>query len=78
LNNPQYGVGPLDRFNVYCRDGAAKGSYWNDYGQSTGYPHNVLFDRDGFIRKWKVGAILDANVAVWEASIKELLGISGA
>jgi fibronectin type 3 domain-containing protein len=77
LNSPQFGTPPLDRFNVYCRDGAPKGSYWNDYGQSTGYPHNVLFDRDGFIRKWKVGAILDANVAVWENSIKELLGISG-
>ncbi|MBN2082571.1 redoxin domain-containing protein [bacterium] len=75
LNNPQFGTGPFNRFHVYCRDGAAHGNYWTKYGKTTGYPHNVLFDRDGYIRKWKTGAILDDNVQLWEDSFKELLGV---
>ncbi|MBN2082574.1 hypothetical protein JW859_10275 [bacterium] len=29
-------MSPLDLFQVYCRTGATKGTYWTSYGQTSG------------------------------------------
>lgn len=68
-NNLQY-------LDCYCRNGAARGAHWTKYGYGGGYPHNVLMDRDGAIRRWKVGAVINENVALWEQTIKEIVGVS--
>lgn len=71
---PYNAVVPLDLFHCYCGKMPVS-DYWQRLGYANADPHNALFDRDGYARRIKVGAILNDTVAVWETTIKQCLGV---
>ena len=60
--------------NLWTKSIAA-GGYHYITESGWGYPTNILFDRDGMIRKFGIGSIHN-NPTLWEDAAKELMGIN--